>query len=66
MRFVLATSLLALSAPLAAAAINGQLAPGFTGLYQVNVAIPSGLTGPVPVLLSMGRSVSNTITVTLP
>ena len=31
MRFILATSLLALSAPLAAAAINGQLAPGFTG-----------------------------------
>jgi hypothetical protein len=52
------------SAP--ATPLYSGLAPGFTGLYQINAAIPSGLSGPVSVLISTGRSVSNPITVTLP
>jgi hypothetical protein len=39
------------------------LAPGYTGLYQVNAPIPSGLTGAVPVVLSIGPAVSNAVRV---
>jgi len=40
------------------------LAPGYVGLYQVNVPVPAGLaTGPsVPVVISMGAAASNTVT----
>jgi uncharacterized protein (TIGR03437 family) len=43
------------------------LAPGFVGLYQVNVQVPqSAPTGnAVPVTLSMGGTTSNTVTVAL-
>ena len=41
------------------------LAPGFVGLYQVNVAVPPGVTGTVPVVVSLGHSVSNSIQVTI-
>jgi uncharacterized protein (TIGR03437 family) len=41
------------------------LAPGFPGLYQVNVAVPAGISGTVPVVLSIGKSVSNSVQVTL-
>jgi uncharacterized protein (TIGR03437 family) len=41
------------------------LAPGFVGLYQVNVAVPAGLTpGPtVPVVLNQGGVSSNVATI---
>jgi uncharacterized protein (TIGR03437 family) len=41
------------------------LAPGFIGLYQVNVQVPQGVaTGDaVPVVLSIGATVSNSVTV---
>jgi len=41
------------------------LAPGFVGLYQVNVAVPAGLTpGPtVPVVLNQNGVSSNVVTI---
>ncbi len=42
------------------------LAPGYPGLYQVNVAIPAGLSGTVGVVVAIGNSVSNTVQVTIP
>jgi uncharacterized protein (TIGR03437 family) len=58
--------------PPPAATIGGQaarvsfagLAPGFVGLYQVNVEIPAGLTAgsAVPLVLSQGGVPSNTVT----
>jgi len=48
-----------------AAPMFSGLAPGFVGLYQVNVAIPNGVSGTVPVVLSIGRSVSNAVQVTI-
>ena len=41
------------------------LTPGFAGLYQVNAQVPTtALTGStVPVLVSMGSAISNTVTV---
>jgi uncharacterized protein (TIGR03437 family) len=43
------------------------LAPGFIGLYQVNVTVPAGAPagGAVPVTLSVGSATSNTATVAL-
>jgi uncharacterized protein (TIGR03437 family) len=37
--------------------------PGFTGLYQVAVAVPSGVHGNVPLQLQMGTAASNTVTI---
>lgn len=40
------------------------LAPGFVGLYQVNVVVPSGLPpGEHPVVLTIGGVSSNTVTI---
>ena len=43
------------------------LAPGFVGLYQVNVEIPSGVEpGPaVPVVVTQNAVVSNTVTLAI-
>jgi len=43
------------------------LAPGFVGLYQVNVQIPTGVsTGPaIPLVLSQNGVVSNTVTLAI-
>jgi uncharacterized protein (TIGR03437 family) len=43
------------------------LAPGSVGLYQVNALIPAGVTpgDAVPVVLTIGGSVSNTVTVAI-
>ena len=58
-----------------AATIGGQtarvtfagLAPGFVGLYQVNVEIPPGLAigDAVPLILSQGGVPSNTVTLAI-
>jgi len=37
------------------------LAPGFVGLYQINVTMPSGLSGSEPVQIVMGGAFSNTV-----
>lgn len=41
------------------------LAPGYVGLYQVNARVPQGSVkgGAVPVVLSIGGAVSNTVTI---
>ena len=39
------------------------LAPGFAGLWQVNLALPAGVTGAVPVVVTVEGSASNTVTV---
>jgi uncharacterized protein (TIGR03437 family) len=36
--------------------------PGFTGLYQTAFTVPSGVSGPVPLVLSIGTAASNTVT----
>ena len=43
------------------------LAPGFVGLYQVNVQIPTGVPsgGAVPLVINMGGINSNTVTVAI-
>jgi uncharacterized protein (TIGR03437 family) len=43
------------------------LAPGFIGLYQVNVQVPQGVAAGdgVPVMLSIGPAVSNTVTISV-
>jgi len=41
------------------------LAPGFVGLYQVNVEVPEAAPSgsSVPVVLSIGGAASNTVTI---
>jgi uncharacterized protein (TIGR03437 family) len=43
------------------------LAPGFVGLYQVNVQVPQGVAAgdSVPVVLSTGSTLSNTVTISV-
>jgi uncharacterized protein (TIGR03437 family) len=43
------------------------LAPGFVGLYQVNVQVPQGVAAgdAVPVVLSTGATVSNVVTISV-
>jgi len=36
--------------------------PNFTGLYQTAVTVPSGVSGPVPLLLSIGSTSANLVT----
>jgi uncharacterized protein (TIGR03437 family) len=49
----------------AAQVIFAGLAPGFIGLYQVNVQVPQGVAAgdAVPVVLSTGAIASNTVTI---
>ena len=39
------------------------LAPGFAGLWQVNVLLPAGVSGAIPVVLTTNNVSSNTVTV---
>lgn len=50
---------------LAAPVLFSGLAPGFVGLYQVNVEVPAATPGgsAVPVAISIGGAVSNTVTI---
>jgi uncharacterized protein (TIGR03437 family) len=42
------------------------LAPGYIGLWQVNVAVPAGVTGnAVPVRIIINGTPSNTVTVAI-
>jgi len=44
---------------------SAGLAPGFVGLYQVNVLVPTGVGAgaAVPVVISIGGATSNTVTI---
>jgi len=39
------------------------LAPGFAGLWQINVALPAGSSGAVPVIVTVAGVATNTVTV---
>jgi len=39
------------------------LAPGFAGLWQINVLLPTGVSGAVPVTVTVGGVATNTVTV---
>jgi len=39
------------------------LAPGYAGLWQINLTLPSGMSGAVPVIVSVAGVTSNTVTV---
>jgi len=39
------------------------LAPGFAGLWQINVKVPAGMSGAVPVIVSAPGAASNTVTI---
>ena len=43
------------------------LTPGYVGLYQVNVQVPSGITAgnAVPLALSIGGAAANTVTLAI-
>ncbi len=41
------------------------LAPGFTGLYQVNFQVPEGVSGNVPLTISSGGRLSNSVIVSV-
>lgn len=43
----------------AADMVFSGLAPTYVGLYQVNVKVPAGVTGKVPVTVTVGSTVSN-------
>ena len=50
----------------AAAVSFSGLAPGFVGLYQVNVTLPDGVAaGDQPVVLTIGGISSNTVTLSI-
>ncbi len=51
----------------AAPVLFSGLAPGFIGLYQVNVTVPAGapVGGAVPLTLSVGSATSNTATIAI-
>ena len=46
-----------------ATVVYSTASPGFTGLYQVAVTVPVGVTGSVPLQLQMGGATSNTVTI---
>jgi uncharacterized protein (TIGR03437 family) len=48
-----------------ATVVYSAASPGFTGLYQVAVTVPSGVTGQVPLQLQMGTAASNTVTISV-
>jgi uncharacterized protein (TIGR03437 family) len=48
----------------ATVAYNG-LTQGFVGLYQINVVVPSGLTGIQPVVITVGSIYSSRAGVTI-
>jgi glucosylceramidase len=39
------------------------LAPGFAGLWQVNVVVPAGVSGAVPVTVSVAGAAANTVSI---
>ena len=45
-----------------ATVIYSIASPGFVGLYQTAVTVPSGVSGPVPLALSVGGTPANVVT----
>jgi uncharacterized protein (TIGR03437 family) len=39
--------------------------PGFAGLYQVAVTVPTGLSGAVSLTMQESNAISNTVTITV-
>lgn len=60
---VVATVTASVNGAPASKAIFAGLAPGFAGLWQIDVALPSGLTGAVPVVVNVPGAASNSVTV---
>jgi uncharacterized protein (TIGR03437 family) len=48
-----------------ATVVYSAASPGFTGLYQVAVTVPSGISGQVPLQLQMGTATSNTVSISV-
>jgi uncharacterized protein (TIGR03437 family) len=48
-----------------AAFVYSIAAPGFAGLYQTAVTVPSGVSGTVPLILKAGTASSNSVSVTV-
>jgi uncharacterized protein (TIGR03437 family) len=46
-----------------AAIVYSIASPGFAGLYQVAVTVPSGVTGNVPLVIIAGAATSNSVTI---
>jgi uncharacterized protein (TIGR03437 family) len=46
-----------------ATVVYSIVSPGFTGLYQVAVTVPTGVTGPAILQLQMGTVSSNQVTI---
>lgn len=46
-----------------ASVLYSAASPGFAGLYQVAFTVPAGLSGSVPLQITMGRATSNTVTI---
>ncbi|MGC9950096.1 MAG: glycoside hydrolase family 30 beta sandwich domain-containing protein [Bryobacteraceae bacterium] len=47
----------------AASVLFAGLAPGFAGLWQIDVALPAGTSGEMPVIVNVPGAASNTVTV---
>ena len=49
----------------AANVIYSAASPGFTGLYQVAMTVPAGVSGTVPLQLQMGNAASNVVSISV-
>ena len=49
----------------AASVVYSAASPGFAGLYQVAVTVPAGVTGAVPLQITLSGAASNTVTITV-
>jgi glucosylceramidase len=47
----------------AAQVLFAGLAPGFAGLWQINLTLPAGISGAVPTIVTVAGMASNTVTV---
>jgi uncharacterized protein (TIGR03437 family) len=65
---VAAPTVLPVTVTMGGTAVNVQyagLAPGQVALHQINLAVPPGLTGDVPLVVSIGGRASNVVTISV-